>query len=236
MILCLGFQTPSILLISLAPQPLATRYRNHFIYGISQGNPSNTTLCWEDTDQENQRHHNYEVLGTCSILPPREYKLLRSCFRLTFELVIILVFELMLDGRWVGVSSTPHKSRATLQCGSGAGWVQLCPSIPPILGAVMQLYPSTSCAVVQLCSCAPPPLPSSVVHLCIFEDICLTLDRQRIWGTKEKMCGHIARRKLSHSQALFVICRIQMGKKFLKVKWYQNRKVFRILRTCRCHV
>ena len=58
MILCLGFQTPSILLISLAPQLLATRYRNHFIYGISQGNPSNTTLCWEDTDQENQRHHN----------------------------------------------------------------------------------------------------------------------------------------------------------------------------------
>ena len=58
MILCLGFQTPSILLISLAHQLLATRYRNHFIYGISQGNPSNTMLCWEDTDQENQRHHN----------------------------------------------------------------------------------------------------------------------------------------------------------------------------------
>ena len=123
----------------------------------------------------------------------------------------------MLDGRWVGVSSTPHKSRATLQCGSGAGWVQLCP--PP---------------VVQLCSCAVVPLHHYHLQLCIFEDICLTLDRQRIWGTKEKMCGHIARRKLSNSQALFVICRIWMGKKILKVKWYKIRKDFWILLTCRC--
>ena len=45
LILCLEFQTPGILLISLAHQQLVTRYRNHFIYGISQGNPSSTMPC-----------------------------------------------------------------------------------------------------------------------------------------------------------------------------------------------
>ena len=39
------------------------------------------------------------------------------------------------------------------------------------------------------CSCAPPLL-SSVVHLCIFEDICLTLDRQRIWGKRKNVWPH----------------------------------------------
>ena len=107
-----------------------------------------------------------------------------------------------------------------------------CSCAPP---PVVQLC---SCAFVHLCSCAFVQLCSClVVQLCPSTTIFFSCALVHLWGhrsnswfgVEEKMCGHIATRKLSHSQALFVICRIRMGKKFLEVKWYKSRKVFWIL-------
>ena len=102
--------------------------------------------------------------------------------------------------------------------------------------------PRPSCAVVpldhyQLCSCTVVHLHHYHLQLCTCAFIMISCAVVHLWGhmsdswfwVEEKMCDHIATRKLSHSQALFVICRIWMGKKFLKVRWYKSRKVFWIL-------